>query len=259
MSVAGPLAGKGVLVTRPLEQAGSLMLRLQQMSAVPMAFPALAIDGPSQPEMLKARLATVAQYDWLIFVSPIAAQFGMAALNLAAPGAAKRIKAAAVGSGTADALRAAGCREVIAPETGADSEHLLALPEFADLAGRQVLILRGEDGRELIADHLRARGAAVDYAACYRRLCPNTDPAPLLQALAQQRLQALTVFSRETLDNLLQLIGSESVQLLRELPLFAPHRRIAEHAQSLNFARAIATGPGESGLLAGLVEYFRHD
>lgn len=259
MSVAGPLAGKGVLVTRPREQAGSLMLRLQQMSALPMAFPALAIDGPSQPETLKARLATVGQYDWLIFVSPTAAQFGMAALHQASPSAAMRIKAAAVGSGTADALRAAGCCEVIAPVSGADSEHLLALPEFASLAGRRVLILRGEDGRELIAEQLRARGATVDYAACYRRVCPNSDPAPLRQALAQQRLQALTVFSRETLDNLLQLIGADSVQMLRELPLFAPHRRIAEHAQALHFAHAIATGPGESGLLAGLVEYFRHD
>jgi len=260
VTAAGPLAGIGVLVTRPVEQAARLMTQLQALGATPMLFPALAIVGLPQSEELRTCLARIARYDRAVFVSPSAVQFGLAMLPAEAVAC---IKAAAVGKGTAAALRAAGCRNVLAPENGADSEHLLALPEFApeagsNLAGQRVVIFRGEGGRELIADTLRARGAEVDYAQCYRRACPQTDPAPLLQAFAEHRIQAITAFSGETLDNLLDLLGPEGSESARELPLFVPHVRIAQHAQSRNFVQAITTAPGEDGVLAGLVEYFRH-
>lgn len=263
-SAAGPLAGIGVLVTRPPEQASRLMAQLQTLGAQPVAFPALAIAGASRPEALRLRLAAIDQYDWLLFISPTAVQFGLAALNLAQPLAVESLaqrRTAAVGGATAAALRAAGCRQVVVPASGADSEQLLALPEFADLAGRRILIFRGEGGRELIADTLRARGGEVDYAECYRRVRPQTDPAPLQKALNEQRLHAVTVFSRETLDYLLELLNAaeDARNGVLALPLFVPHERIAAHARALGFTRVIVTAAGESGVLAGLVEYFRHD
>lgn len=258
--LAAPLANLGVLVTRPAEQAASLMARLRDLGARAMLFPALMIVGPQQADALRARLSAIDQYDWCLFISPTAVQFGLAALRRQGlDDAVARINAAAVGKGTAAALSAAGCRNVLAPEQGADSEHLLALPEFAHLAGQRVLIFRGEGGRELIADTLRARGAEVDYAECYRRACPQDDPAPLRRAIAQQRIQAITVFSGETLDNLLELLGPDAAEQAFALPLFAPHARIAQHARAKAFTQVIATAPGEDGLLAGLVEYFRHD
>ena len=258
--LVAPLQNCGVLVTRPVEQADRLMSRLRDLGALPLLFPALDIVGPRQPDALRLLLSGIDQYDWLVFVSPTAVRFGMAALRLFASDAVlATINAAAVGNGTAEALRTSGCRNVLAPAVGADSEHLLALPEFADLAGRRVLILRGEGGRELIADTLRARGAMVDYAECYRRTCPTTDPAPLRRAFAEQRIQAITVFSGETLDNLLEMLGADAAPAARVVPLFVPHPRIAEHARAMAFTRVIATAPGEDGLLAGLVEYFSHD
>jgi uroporphyrinogen-III synthase len=253
-----PLANISVLVTRPVDQSVRLTQRLQDLGAEVIAFPALAIVGPLRPELLNQHLTEIEHYDWVVFVSPTAVQFGLAALRQITPASIAKINAAAVGAGTASALHTAGCNNVIVSESGADSEDLLALPEFADLTGRRVLILRGEGGRELIADTLRARGANVDYAECYRRVCPATDPAPLVAALAAHRIQAVTVFSSETLDNLLQLSDSAAAAL-RVLPMFVPHRRIAEHAKALHFSLPIATAPGESGVVAGLVEYFHHD
>jgi uroporphyrinogen-III synthase len=258
MTTGGPLNGIGVLVTRPVEQAARLMARLQELGASPLLFPALAILPAAQQSVLHAVLDRADQYDFHVFVSPTAVQFGLAALT---PAGTENLRVvatvAAVGKGTATALRAAGCQNILAPSTGADSEHLLALPELARLAGRRVLIFRGEGGRELIADTLRARGAEVDYAECYRRACPQADPAPLQQALAQRRIQAITAFSSETLDNLLALLALDGHSEVRALPLFVPHVRIAEHARSLNFIQVIATEPGEDGVLSGLVEYFR--
>jgi uroporphyrinogen-III synthase len=255
MTTVGPLTGIGVLVTRPVEQAMRLMARLQELGAAPALFPALAIQPPAHSQDLHAVLTRVDQYDLHLFVSPTAVQFGLAALP---SGAVAGLHAAAIGNGTAAALRAGGAENIIAPGGGADSEHLLALPEFAHLAGQRVLIFRGEGGRELIADTLRARGAEVDYAECYRRACPQADPAPLLQAFAQRRIQAVTVFSGETLDNLLHLLGAAGAGYARALPLFVPHARIAQHAAAQNFTQVITTAPGEDGVLAGLVEYFNH-
>lgn len=256
MTSAGSLAGIGVLVTRPAEQSARMLSRLRELGAMPIAFPALAIVGLEASETLLARLSRIEFYDRVVFVSPNAARFGLAMMPSNAPAL---ISAAAVGKDTAAALRAVGCRHVLTPETGADSEHLLALPEFAALSGQRVLIVRGEGGRELIADTMRARGAEVDYAECYRRVCPPTDPAPLRRALLENRIQAITVFSSETLDNLLALLAPDTADAIRALPLFVPHARIAQHARSGNFSRIIVTDPGESGLLAGLVEYFAHD
>ena len=257
---AEPLAEIGVLVTRPIQQSDRLMQRLRALGARPLLFPALEIAAASQPERLASLLADVARYDWLLFVSPTAAEYGLDALRQAgSAAAAKRISAAAVGSATAATLRAAGMPEVLAPDSGEDSEHLLALPEFADMRDRRVLIFRGEGGRELIAATLRERGAQVDYAECYRRVCPDGDPRPLRQALADGRIQAVTAFSGETLDNLLTLAGDAARQTLLALPLFVPHARIAEQACAHGFALPVLTESGESGVLAGLVEYFRHD
>lgn len=263
MTTAGsrvrPLADIGVLVTRPVEQSARLIGCLHDLGAEAISFPALAIVDTPSNEALIERLASIGQYDRALFVSPSAVQFGLAALRQVNPDAVARINVAAVGAGTAAALRKAGCHNIVVPDQGADSEHLLALPEFADLSGQRVLIFRGEGGRELIAETLRARGAQVDHAVCYRRVCPVTDPAPLHAALAQRRIQAVTVFSAETLDNLLRLGGDVAAAALRALPLFVPHIRIAAHARALHFAQPIATAAGESGVVAGLVEYFRHD
>ena len=249
----------GVLVTRPAEQAGRLMQRLGELGAQPFLFPALALVAPRQPERLAARLAAFQDYDWLLFISPSAVQFGLAALRQAMPAIDLRhLRAAAVGGGTAAALHAAGVEQVVAPQHGADSEHLLALPQFSNLTGQRVLILRGEGGRELLAETLRARGGTVDYAECYRRAAPESDPSPLRQAFAQQRIQAITLFSGETLDNLLVLLDGDSAAMARALPLFVPHPRIAQHAGTQGFAKVITTESGEDGILTGLVEYFAH-
>lgn len=249
-----PLAQVGVLVTRPAAQSAGLVARLQDQGADVVLFPALAILPTSRPDALKAVLAGLGGYDLAIFISPSAAEWGLAEAGPWPAG----LQVAAVGQGTARALAARGISPALVPETGADSEHLLALPQLADVAGRRILILRGEGGREQLAEYLRARGARVDYAECYRRGCPEADPAPLLDALANRRIGAVTAFSGETLDNLLALLGPACPPTLLDLPLFVPHPRIAEHARELGFRAIQVTDPGESGLIAGLVEYFAH-
>ena len=77
-------------------------------------------------------------------------------------------------------MRRYGATEVIVPSERFDSEALLALPELETVAGKRIAIFRGEEGRELLGDTLRARGASVEYVACYRRVQPPADIRPLL-------------------------------------------------------------------------------
>ncbi|MEW5771395.1 MAG: uroporphyrinogen-III synthase [Pseudomonadota bacterium] len=251
-----PLQGIGVLVTRPREQAAGLAERLRQAGAEPVLFPALAILPPHDASALRETIARLADFDLAIFISPTAAQRGLAHVQTWPAGLA----VAAVGKGTAAALRELGIDNVLVPEDGADSEHLLALPRLKDMAGRRVLIFRGEGGREALAEALAARGAEVGHAVCYRRGLPEgVDPAPLLARLAAGGVHAVTAYSGETLDNLLRLLGDAGRDMLRRLPLFVPHPRIAEHARQLGFREVVVSEGGEAQLLAALVEYFTHD
>src|SRR5690606_16987689 len=103
---------------------------------------------------------------------------------------------------------------------------------------------------------LRARGALVEYAECYRRARPPGDAAPLIEHARRGELHAITVTSSEGLRNLAAMLGEAGRDVLRETPLFVPHPRIGEAAQALDVRTVVVTGPGDAGLAAGLTAYF---
>lgn len=238
------LAGRGVLVTRPRELARSFAERIEQAGGRALVFPAIEIQFLPAPEVL----ARLADYALVVFVSPMSIE---AALRHV-PRWPEGVRAAAVGSSTRQALERRGVRQVIAPEGEADSEALLALPELNALAGRRVLIVRGEEGRALLGDTLRERGARVEYAACYRRTRPSWDASALLGRWSD--VQAVTAFSSETLENLVHILGG--AEPLQRTPLFVPHTRIAAAAQRLGVRETVLGGPGEAEMLERLVRYF---
>src|SRR5262249_5931396 len=163
------------------------------------------------------------------------------------------IALAAVGSGTRRALQALGARRVLAPEDGADSEALLALPELHDVAGKRILIVRGEGGRELLAETLVARGARTEYLECYRRVLPHGDMAPLNAAWDNGEVDAGTVSSSASLDNLITLLG---VPRLAAKPIFVNHARVAERAREAGIPEVIVAGSGDEETVEALVSYF---
>jgi uroporphyrinogen-III synthase len=152
-------------------------------------------------------------------------------------------------------LNQRGVNEVLAPARF-DSEALLDLPEMHDVAGKRVVIFRGVGGRELLGDTLAARGATIEYAACYRRDRPAGDAAPLLGAWSRNELHAITVTSSEGVRNLLALAGAAGGLPLRNTPLFVPHPRIAATAQELGLTAVIVTAQGDDGIVAGLLRWF---
>jgi uroporphyrinogen-III synthase len=136
-----------------------------------------------------------------------------------------------------------------------DSEALLALPQLVTVNGKKVLILRGDVGRELLADTLRERGAEVDCITCYRRSGPPDGVLPLLRAWHAGQLDALTISSSEGLRYLIDMLDPESRAFLLQTPVFVPHARIADNAKQLGLNKIVLTEGADSGILAGLRAY----
>lgn len=249
-----PLAGRSIVITRPAGQADSLCAAVAALGAEPLRFPLLTISPVRDTALLEAVARRLDEFSLAFFVSPNAVNLGLDALLRVRPWPTG-LALSTVGKGSEAALAARGFQQVIAPDSGFDSESVLALPAFQEqaVAGRRVLILRGDGGRDLLGDTLRARGAEVEYLTCYHRSGPSDEPAPLLERARAGRLDALTLTSSEGLGYLQALPGGEA--LLR-VSVFAPHPRIGERARGAGFASVIITAAGDSGLIDGLVAHF---
>ncbi|MDD3651055.1 uroporphyrinogen-III synthase [Immundisolibacter sp.] len=209
-------AAPGVLVTRPAEQAAALCRLLEASGFSPLLLPTLAIE-PLDLATPTATLRTALPCELAIFISANAVRHALPVIA-AAGGLPDHCALAAVGAASAAALNAAGFRDVVVPQTRFDSEGLLALPDLRAVAGRRVVIFRGEEGRRLLAQTLAARGAEVHEVVCYRRRTA-VDQAPRLAAwLAAGAIAALTATSRAGYQALLELAGPRAAAVA-ELPL----------------------------------------
>ena len=256
MNPPGLLAGKTIVVTRPRAQAGPLAAAIAAQGGQPLIFPLLEISPAADTQPLAAAVSRLADYSLAIFISPNAVDYAVPAI-LARGAWPVGLQPAAVGQGTVKALAVYGINGCVVPSERFDSEALLALPEMAAerVAGRRVALFRGDGGRELLADTLRARGAEVDCVTCYHRSGPADGVAPLLAAWRAGRLDALTVSSSEGLRYLVELLDAEGRAWLQNTPVFVPHARIAENARALGLSNIILTDAADAGIVAGLRAY----
>lgn len=242
-----PLANLNIAVTRPRDQAAGLAARLAALGGNPLLFPLLEITPAPDQAAMHAFVQRAATYQLLVFISPNAVNYGMAALRVVPQG----VQVAAVGQGSARALREHGLERVIVPAERFDSEALLALPELQQVSGWRIAILRGDGGRELLGDTLKARGAEVEYVTCYRRGKAKLDVA----ALRAANPDAITLTSSEALAHLDATLGAAGAAFRKTLPLFVPHPRIAAAARALGWQQVVQTANGDDGLCAGLVAW----
>jgi uroporphyrinogen-III synthase len=243
------------VVTRPAGQAAHFASALVDAGAIPVRFPVLEILDVEDPAPLRDVTLALDSFDLAVFVSPNAIERALAVVlrHRAWPAG---LRVAALGKSSERELARHGIRDVISPPLRFDSEALLELPELVDVRGRRVVIFRGDGGREVLGDTLKSRGASIDYVTCYRRARPQLDPAPLLRLWEEGRLDAVTLTSSEGLRNFFEMVGRLGQAWLKKTPAFVPHQRIAEQAQALGLTRVIPTGPGDDGLMNGLVQYF---
>lgn len=231
------LAGLRVLVTRPAQQSENLCRMIEAQGGIAVRLPLLAIQPTAHPARAEAVLAAARTHDAWIFTSANAVRH---AERLCRPPWPPRI--AAVGAATAAALEAGGIEVQMAPLSAHSAEALLALPELADVRGRRLLIVTGEDGLDLLARTLFERGAQVEIAEVYRRVPLPYEAEALLSAL--RGVEVIVITSGAALAHLFKLTPEASRPTLLKKQLAVPSERVLEQALALGFAqRPLMTQP----------------
>ncbi len=249
------LTGIKVLITRPQQQAQALTDLIRQAGGEPVVFPALAIHALPVGAGLQTTLDKLSRYHLIIFISPNAVRHLRLLLQQPLPAS---LKAACVGAGTTRTFHETFARwPDLQPEGHFDSEALLELEALKTVAGKPILIVRGEGGRELLADTLRQRGANVDYAEVYRRDCPPLRPAEQ-KAIIAAGIDVISITSGEALRNLTRLFQADADWLL-DRPLVVVNNRLVELARQLGFkwGAVAASQASDVALLEALIQWRR--
>jgi uroporphyrinogen III methyltransferase / synthase len=192
-----PLHDVTVAVTRARAQASGLAGRLRELGAQVVEAPAIRVvplPGPA-PDLAK--------YDLVCLTSPNGVRLLFE--RLADAGADARALAgatvAAIGPGTARALRDRGVLADVVPE------RFVAEGLVEALAGRPVrraLVARAREARDVLPDALRERGVEVDVLALYETVADALDPAARDAVAAAQYV---TFTSSSTVRFLLEALG----------------------------------------------------
>jgi uroporphyrinogen-III synthase len=245
-----------VVITRPRAQAEPFARAVAALGRDAVVLPLLDIQPLPDQSALRDALSRLDQYALVAFVSPNAIDAAFAHIGAWPDGVA----IAVLGEGSRAALAQHRVHATVycpAPGDASDSEHLLQAIPLAQLAGRRVLIVRGESGRELMADGFAAAGARVTAIAAYRRAVPVlTAPfADQLAALIEGENDWI-ITSSEALRGLVERVREldpvAGVAKLQQQHLIVPHARIAETARSLGLPKVTLTGAGDAGVLAAL-------
>lgn len=245
-----------VLVTRPAAQAAEWVAGLRERGIDADALQLIGIRPPHDEAPVLAAWAGLARHRLVMFVSPNAAEQFFALRPAGAAWPAGTL-AGSPGPGTSRALRALGVPAASIAEPAADaiqfdSESLWQQLQAHDWRGVSVLIVRGESGRDWLADTLRAQGAAVSYVTAYERCAPVLDePA---QALLRKALavpgQHVWMFSSS--ESIAHLEAVAPLADWRGATALATHPRIAERARSAGFGVVHECRPSMEAVVACL-------
>ncbi|MNQ80034.1 Uroporphyrinogen-III synthase [compost metagenome] len=243
-----------LLLTRPAEECEALAATLAEQQVYSSSLPLLAIEPLVETPEQRSIIFDLDRYCAVVVVSKSAARLGLDLIDRYWPQPPAEQRWFSVGAATGALLEDYGL-PTFWPAAGDDSEALLELPQLAEaLAGHdpKVLIMRGEGGREFLAERLRGQGVAVDYLELYRRCLPDYPAGSLARTVEAERLNGLVVSSGQGLENLQRLAGPAWPELAR-LTLFVPSPRVAEQATEAGAKNVVdCRGASAAALLAAL-------
>lgn len=220
----------GVVVTRPAPQARRLAGLIESAGGQAIEFPTICIQATASDAGRLGELRRLGDVDWFIFISTNAVEFGVPLIN-AANIDLTAARVASMGAATSRSLKRHGIGVSLECPPPVGSDSLLGTAPMRQVRGQRVVIVRGVGGRELLRERLTERGASVSYIECYRRSCPQSDPAVLSRARADGRLDIIVTTSVDGLSNLMQLVAESGEDELLNTNLLVAGARQAEEAR----------------------------
>jgi uroporphyrinogen III methyltransferase / synthase len=213
---ARPLSGKRVLVTRTRQQASELVRALAAQGAEPVELPTLEIVPTYDEAELTSTIADLksSAYAWVVFTSANAVELFAGRIDAAGLDARAfgRARIAAIGPGTAEALRKRGLRADLVPDRYV-AEGLVDAFSRMVLRGQRVLLPRAEGARELLVDALGSMGANVHELKLYRAQTPSERDSDGLRRLRAGEIDAATFASSSAVRNVVEMLGGDVAPL----------------------------------------------
>ena len=214
-----PLLGKGIVITRPEEQADEFQTLLQAEGAQTYLFPTIRIIPPATFHDLDQKIKTIEKYDWLIFTSANAVRFFCQRMkeivydvrNL------KGINICAIGPATASYMETYGLSADLIPGKFS-SEGIIASFRQKNVKGKNILIPRAEKTRDILPRELAACGANVDCVTAYRTVSSGKKKEELINWINEGRIHVITFTSPSTVEHFAAMM-EDSRHLLRKIKI----------------------------------------
>ena len=121
-------------------------------------------------------------------------------------------KICAIGSATADALKAHGLVADVVPDRY-QAEGIIDAIKGEIKEGTKVLIPRAAEAREILPEALRKAGAEVDVVPAYETVMGDGDAEEIKKELSAGNIDAVTFTSSSTVTNFLKLLGGDTALL----------------------------------------------
>lgn len=195
-----------ILVTRPSPAGEALVNRLRAMGRVAFHSPLIDFAPGNQLASLPNLLSSLNQQDLVFVLSQHAVSYADRILRQSATNWPDTVNYFAIGRTTGLIFHRVSSLPVLYPQDGETSEMLLNLPALQRIQGKKALILRGNGGRELLAETLTERGVHVTYCECYQRSPVFYDGSEQSALWQRAGIDTLVVTSGEMLQQLYQLV-----------------------------------------------------
>lgn len=198
-----PLLNKKVLVPRGKKQAKPFSQLVEKYGGIPIEIPLIAFRPIHADGSLLQLLKSIDTYDWIIFTSNVTVETLLSFYNKQELALFPKI--AVIGERTQKVLNENGLKVSFLP-----SEYVAEAfaAEFAPYVkeGDRILIPKGNLARDVIAESLRKKGAAVDEAIVYETYMPEDSRVLLSEKLAKKDLDILLFTSPSTVEHFMDVV-----------------------------------------------------
>jgi uroporphyrinogen III methyltransferase/synthase len=200
-----PLFGKRVVVTRARAQASGMARTLEALGAEVVELPAIRIEPTIATGEVRDAIESLHTYALVCVTSPNGARLLFDAMDARGfdARALSQAQVAAIGPGTAKALKEHGVIADVVPERYVAEALVEALAEVP-IEGKPVLVARAAEARDVLPDALRDRGADVDVVGLYQTVRESPAPAEVEAAM---EAHYVTFTSSSTVKNFLEVTG----------------------------------------------------
>ncbi len=213
-----PLSDKKILITRAREQSAEFATRLKKLGAEVIQFPTIEIVPPLSWKGMDRAISCLKSYDWIIFTSANGVSFFDQRLKERGKNrnALSGLKICAIGPATAEHLKKRGIRVDYVPKEYI-AESILRGFKKIGLNGKQILLARAKQARDVLPKGLRAMGAKVDVVETYRTVRPRGGSRKLKELLTKKKVDVITFTSSSTVSHFVELLKKEDLKkLLKE-------------------------------------------